>query len=244
MIRGMRVVWLLALGLSAAVAADIEVGRTRHFGVGVAAGFPPSVTLKYLADERHGVSLHVGSTLVTNGLHTRVQYEDRARLLRAWDFGELHLTWNIGVVMNLVFGAAAQTGPVRPGISAGVGVEFTLGPFPLTVFGEVSPVFFPLDLLPDSNLLPAGVHVVVGTRLYIGRRSRPEPDVPDVLPPKVEPEQQAEPAPSAHKDGKPDPAVAEEGQAQSEPRSAADEAEEQTEATEPVEEALEPGATP
>lgn len=163
---------LLYAALAAAVAGDIEVGRTRHLGLGIAAGFPPSLTLKYLADPRRGFSVHLGSTLATSGLHTRVQYEDRARRLRAWDFGELHLTWNIGLTFNLVFGAASQAVPVRPGIFAGVGVEFTLGPFPLTVFGEVSPVLYPLDLLPDSNQLPAGVQAVVGTRLYIGRRQR------------------------------------------------------------------------
>lgn len=145
---------------------DIAIGRTRRFGLGVAAGFPPSVSFKYLFDRRSGVSVHLGPTFVASGLHTRVQFEQRARTLKDWDFGDLSLTWHAGLVFNLVFGEAVESAPVRPGVAAGVGVQLRLVPAPITAFAEVSPVLFPLDLLPGAKFFPVGVQLAAGARWW------------------------------------------------------------------------------
>ena len=107
----MLAAWFLVA--STALAADVEIGDTRRFGVGVAAGYPPSATLKYFFDPKNGLSMHVGPALVSNGLHTRIQFEQQAAILGDWDVGQLGLTWNLGVAVNFVFG---QNRAIRPGL--------------------------------------------------------------------------------------------------------------------------------
>ncbi len=157
----------------------VEIGTRYRLGIGIAAGFPPSVTLRYAADPRRAVALHVGPTMVTTGLHVRLQYEQRVAELRTWAFGTLGLTWNIGVVASLVFGQEVDGRPIRPGITTGLGVELAFGVAPAAVFGEISPVLYPLDLFPATRtaFLPAGLTVVVGARWYldVGRRGRRRP---------------------------------------------------------------------
>ncbi len=165
--------WMLAAVLTAG-AQELEVGVERRLGFGLAAGFPPTGTLKYYADERNGFAVHLGPTLAANGVHTRIQYERWLFDLKSFEFGVLGLTMHAGVLVNLVFGQAAQSQPIRPGVVVGVGAEFRLAPAPVAAFVEVGPTLFPLDLLEGSKFLPAGVTVVAGARWYIGtRRSQP-----------------------------------------------------------------------
>lgn len=114
--------------------------------------------------------------MVTTGLHLRLQYEQRVAELRTWGFGSLGLTWNIGLVAALVFGQEVGGRPIRPGITTGLGVELAFGVAPAAVFAEVSPVLYPLDLIPATrtSFLPAGLTVVVGARWYldVGRQER------------------------------------------------------------------------
>lgn len=168
--------------LTAANAQVLEVGETRRIGVGIAAGYPPSGTVKFHLDRRNAVTLHAGPTLAANGLHTRVQFERWERDLKSWDFGVLGLTWHAGLVFNWVFGQAQEAQPVRPGVVAGAGVELRVVPFPVAAFAEVGPVLFPLDLLPNARFFPLGVDVVVGARVYLGRRKPSAPDESDVDP--------------------------------------------------------------
>lgn len=156
----------------AASAGDIDIGVTRRLGLGVAAGLPFSASVKWLADRRNGVAIHVGATTTTSGLHTRVQYEQWSRRLRAWEFGELGIGWQAGLVVNLVFGQASESRSARLGLTAGPLVELRLSPVPISLFAEVAPVFYPLDLLPGSTFAPAGVTVAVGARVYLGRSKR------------------------------------------------------------------------
>lgn len=165
----MPTTWLLLATLTAH-AGELEVGVTRKLGLGVAAGFPPSGTLKLHVDRRYGLALHVGPTLATNGIHTRLQFEHWIVDLRSWSFGVLGLTWHAGVLVNLVFGQAVETQPVRPGVVVGAGVELRLVPAPVGVFAEVGPTLFPIDLLPGARFVPLGVDVVVGARWYLGAR--------------------------------------------------------------------------
>lgn len=150
------------------VALEAEVGAVRRLGVGAAVGFPPSASLKYFFDRKQGLALHLGPTLATTGLHTRLQFEHKATDLHDWDLGDLDLTWNVGVVLNFVFGQAVEGVPVRPGIHAGVGVELRFVPVPAALFAEVSPTLYPLDLVPSlrTRFLPAGVIVAAGGRWY------------------------------------------------------------------------------
>lgn len=161
---------MLAILLAATLAhaSDSEVGTRRRFGLGIAAGFPSSVTMKVLFDRKNGVALHVGPTLVTTGLHLRLQFEQRATELTSWDWGTLGLSWNLGVSVNLVFGTVAAQLPVRYGVLAGVGLDLRLEPVPVAAFVELSPVIYPIELAaPEpSPFLPAGVIVVAGGRFY------------------------------------------------------------------------------
>lgn len=166
---------LLLLMFTVGQAEELEVATKRRLGIGVAAGYPPTGSLKYHFDTRRALAVHAGPTLATNGLHTRVQYEHWAFDLKSWEFGVLGLTWHTGLVVNLVFGQAVETQPLRPGIVAGAGVEMRLVPVPVTVFAEVGPTLFPLDLLPGARFLPYGIDVVVGARWYLGARKRPAP---------------------------------------------------------------------
>ena len=162
---GLAACWLLALP---AQATEVDIGSKRRFGLGIAAGFPSSASAKILFDRKNGLALHVGPTLVTSGLHLRLQFEQHAMELKRWGFGELWFTWNVGFVVNLVFGEQVARQSVRPGVSAGVGVDLRLVPVPVSVFGEVSPAIYPLDINPPepTPYLPAGVTVVVGARFY------------------------------------------------------------------------------
>jgi hypothetical protein len=181
--------------IGAAWAGDAEVGHSRHIGLGIAAGFPPSVTLQWRPNPTHAAAVHVGPTLTTSGLHVRAQYEQRPRDLRAWDVARLALTWNIGLDVNLSFGQAGEAIPGRLGIHAGAGVELRLVPAPIVAFAELSPVFFPLDLLPQSNFSPVGINFAVGARFFLrgrdrtpGATSAPAPlDPAATLPEAVEP---------------------------------------------------------
>lgn len=162
-------------------APEIRIGEQFRLGLGVAIGFPPSATVRYAVDPRRAVAVHLGPTMVTTGLHLRVQYEQRIADLRAWSFGQLSLTWQIGAVVALIFGQDTQGRPVRPGITTGIGVELAFGVAPAAVFAEIAPVVYPLDLVPSlrTAFLPAGLTVVVGGRWYldVGRRAaRPVAD--------------------------------------------------------------------
>lgn len=148
-------------------AEEIEAGRTKPFGLGIAAGFPPSASLKIHADQRNTVVFHVGPTMTTSGLHVRAQYEQEAAELRAWDIGRLAFLWHVGVEANLIFGQASS---VRPGIFAGVGVEFQLVPAPVVLFAEAAPVVYPRDLVLSTQFLPVGLHLTGGGRFYFGKR--------------------------------------------------------------------------
>lgn len=152
----------------------IEIGTRYKLGIGVSAGFPPSLTARYLADPRRGVAVHLAPTMVTTGLQLRVQYEQRVAELRTWAFGSLGLTWNVGVLAAVVFGQEVGIQPVRPGITTGLGVELSFGVAPAAVFAEVSPVLYPLDLIPAtrSAFLPAGLTLIVGARWYLDVRPR------------------------------------------------------------------------
>lgn len=156
----------LSVASGSARAAEVEIGTLRRFGVGVAAGYPPTATAKYYFDKKNGFSAHIGPTLGTSGLHLRIQFEQKAADLAQWDFGELSFTWHIGVVSNFIFGQAVSDTPVRPGINAGVGVELRVNFAPVAFFGELSPVIYPLDLLPGASFLPVGVIFAVGGRWY------------------------------------------------------------------------------
>jgi hypothetical protein len=176
---------LLALLLLAlpAHAEKLEVGESRKLGFGIAAGYPPTGSVKYHFDRRRALAVHAGPTLTTNGLHTRVQYEGWAFDLKSWTFGVLGLTWHAGVVVNLVFGQAVERDPVRPGVVGGVGVELRLVPVPVAAFAEVGPTLFPLDFLPNARFLPYGIDAVVGARWYFGKRKRPLSEGEGSLPP-------------------------------------------------------------
>jgi hypothetical protein len=173
--------------IGAATAGDIDIGVTRRLGLGVAAGLPFSVSVKWLADRRNGLAIHVGATTTTSGLHTRVQYEQWSRRLRAWEFGELGIGWQAGLVVNLVFGQASESRSARLGLTAGPLVELRLAPVPIAAFAEVAPVFYPLDLLPGSTFAPAGVTVAVGARVYLGRSKRAAASVEVPEPPAATP---------------------------------------------------------
>lgn len=153
---------------STAWASDTEIGFERRFGVGIAAGFPSSATLKIQATPRHGVSLHAGPTLATSGLHLRLQYDQASARLRTWAFGELWIGWQLGIVVNFVFGEAVGRTTVRPGLTAGVGVEVRLVPAPASLFLEAGPVLFPFDLASSepSPFQPAGLVLCVGGRWW------------------------------------------------------------------------------
>lgn len=177
------IVFTAILLIGAASAGDIDIGFTRRLGLGVAAGLPFSVSVKWLADRRNGLAIHVGATTTTSGLHTRVQYEQWSRRLRAWEFGELGIGWQAGLVVNLVFGQASESRSARLGLTAGPLVELRLAPVPIAAFAEVAPVFYPLDLLPGSTFAPAGVTVAVGARVYLGRsKQEKRPELPPVQP--------------------------------------------------------------
>lgn len=168
------IVWSLLTTM--AWSAPTEVGSVHPFGIGVAAGFPVSATFKWMPDARQGVSVHLGPTLVSAGVHTRVQYDAQARTLKRWDLAELGIGWHTGVLVNFVFGQAAQQRALRVGVFAGASVELRLVPAPVSVFAEVAPVLYPLDLLPDSGFLPIGLNAAVGARWFFGhRKARPEP---------------------------------------------------------------------
>jgi hypothetical protein len=182
-LRLMTAAWALVGAVTVvsgtATAAPVEVADVRKVGVGGAAGFPPTATVKLFADLRNAIAFHVGPTLATTGIHTRIVFEQSAGILKEWDWGELWLTWQVGVVANVVFGQAATAQPVRLGVTAGAGVELRLAPVPVAVFGELAPTIYPLDFLAGSPFLPAGLQVAGGARWYIGRRRRPEvPVVP------------------------------------------------------------------
>jgi hypothetical protein len=167
--------WLL---LSAAWSAPSEVGTVHPFGLGIAAGFPVSLTFKWMPDGRQGAAVHIGPTLVTTGLHTRVQYEARLKTLKIWDVADLGIGWHTGVLVNLVFGQAATDRAARIGVYAGATVDLRLVPAPVSVFAEVAPVIYPLDLIPGSRFLPAGINLAVGARWHFGTRRRPVPEGP------------------------------------------------------------------
>lgn len=193
---------LLLVGLTQA--ADIEVAKVRPVGIGAAVGFPPSVTAKFFVDEFNGVSIHVGPTLITTGLHTRVQFEQTALRLVTWDVGDLWLSWHAGLVLNTIFGQAVSARPVRPGIHAGVGVELRLLPVPVAAFAEASPVLYPLDFLPGATFLPAGLTVAVGARWYIGQRKARVQDQEDDSPEDATEEPPREDPPRTEADESPD----------------------------------------
>lgn len=149
--------------LSAALSADVEIGDERKTGVGVAVGFPPSVTGKHFFDPKNGLSFHLGPAIASTGLHTRLQFEQEAANLGDWDFGRLGLTWNVGVIVGFIFGQNRQ---IRPGLSLGAGLELQLAPAPAAVFVEVSPSLYPLEFLGNTPFLPVGLTLAGGGRWY------------------------------------------------------------------------------
>lgn len=166
--RAPRMLPLLLALVAGAQATDVEVGRARRFGVGIAAGYPPSATIKAFVDPRNAVAFHLGTTLGTSGLHLRLQFEQTAKELRRWDFGELGLLWSAGVVADFIFGQQSASAAVRPGLTAGVGVELRLAPVPVAVFGEAAPILYPFDLASqeETPFFPLGFTLVVGGRWY------------------------------------------------------------------------------
>jgi len=173
------IVWSLLTTM--AWSAPTEVGSVHPFGIGVAAGFPVSATFKWMPDARQGVSVHLGPTLVSAGVHTRVQYDAQVRTLKRWDLAELGIGWHTGVLVNFVFGQAAQQRALRLGVFAGASVELRLVPAPVSVFAEVAPVLYPLDLLPDSGFLPIGLNAAIGARWFFGQRKARESEAVEPL---------------------------------------------------------------
>ena len=157
---------LVALVGGAAVAAETEVGTTRRLGIGLAAGFPTAATLKLHVRPEIGLSLHLGPTLVSSGLHVRIQAEHLPARLRRWSWGELRLGWQGGVAVELLFGAAAGRTSARPAVLVGVGAELRLVPAPVGLFAELSPMLFPADVAPPkpTGFQPFGLTLVVGAR--------------------------------------------------------------------------------
>lgn len=166
--RGGLVVGLLAGILPDARASDTEIGFERRFGLGIAAGFPSAATLKLQAAPRHGVSLHVGPTLATSGLHLRLQYDQSSARLKTWGFGELWVGWQLGAIVNLVFGEIVGTTAVRLGLTAGAALDLRLAPAPISAFVEAGPILFPIELAqPEtSTFQPAGLVLCVGARWW------------------------------------------------------------------------------
>lgn len=198
------IVWSLLTTM--AWSAPTEVGSVHPFGIGVAAGFPVSATFKWMPDARQGVSVHLGPTLVSAGVHTRVQYDAQVRMLKRWDLAELGIGWHTGVLVNFVFGQAAQQRALRVGVFAGASVELRLVPAPVSVFAEVAPVLYPLDLLPDSGFLPIGLNAAVGARWFFGHRkphAEPALEPASGEPPAAEVPAAAEPATVAPPSGEP-----------------------------------------
>jgi hypothetical protein len=147
---------------------DLEVGHTRRFGLGIALGWPPSATVKVFVDPRNAVALHLGTTLGTSGLHLRLQFEQTARRLKSWDWGELGIGWQVGVAVDFLFGQQASATAVRPGVLGGANVELRVAPAPVAVFGEVSPILYPFDLAArqETSFFPVGLVIVAGARWY------------------------------------------------------------------------------
>lgn len=178
--------WALWLAASAWGAEPVipsrekEIGVTRRFGAGIAAGIPSSVTLKVQADPRNGVALHVGSALATPGLHLRLQFEQAPLVIDRFEFGDLFLTWHTGTVVNVAVGELVTTSGIRWGVTAGVGAELRPGWFPVSLFGEASLIVFPLDFVPgrDNPLAPIEVGLVVGARFFFGSRGPRPPTAP------------------------------------------------------------------
>lgn len=157
---------LLLLAAGTARAGETEVGTTRRLGIGVAAGFPTAATLKLHVKPTVGLTLHVGPTLVSAGLHVRLQAEHLPARLRRWTWGELRLGWQGGVAVELLFGTAAGRTSARPAVLVGVGAELRLVPVPVGLFAELSPMLFPADVAPatPTGFQPFGLTLVVGGR--------------------------------------------------------------------------------
>ncbi len=167
--RGARAVALACCAWAGpAAASDTEVGFERRFSLGIAAGFPSSATLKVQASPRHGVALHIGPTLATSGLHLRLQYDQASARLKTWSFGELWIGWQVGIIVNFVFGEAVGRTAVRPGLTAGVGLDIRLVPAPVSVFVEAGPMLFPFDIAPaqPTTFQPAGLVLCIGGRWW------------------------------------------------------------------------------
>lgn len=170
-----------AVFLAAALGAPDAIGGDKPFGLGVAVGFPTSASFKWMPNRREGLAIHAGPTVVSLGVHLRVQYERRELELKRWSMFNLGLGWYTGALVNLVFGQAAQGTGARVGVFIGPQVELRVVPAPLSVFAEAAIVAYPSEFRPDRRFSPVGITVAVGARWFFGRREAPI--VPEVLPP-------------------------------------------------------------
>ncbi|HMV66827.1 MAG TPA: hypothetical protein PKA64_08255 [Myxococcota bacterium] len=169
------------LWLATALATPDQIGGARPFGIGIAAGFPTSASFKWMPDRRQGIAIHAGPTVVSLGVHLRVQYEQRALELKRWSVANLGLGWHAGALVNLVFGQAAQGSGARVGVFIGPQVELRVVPAPLSVFAEAALVAYPSEFRQDRRFSPVGVTVAIGVRWFFGHRaSDRKPEVPAV----------------------------------------------------------------
>lgn len=171
------------LWLAAALGAPDQIGGTKPLGIGIAVGFPTSVSFKWMPNRWEGLSLHAGPTVVSLGVHLRVQYERRELMLKRWPMANLSLGWYTGALVNLVFGQAAQGTGARVGVFIGPQLELRAVPAPVSVFAEAALVAYPTEFVKSRRFSPVGVTVAVGARWFFGQRREPVMDTGAWLPP-------------------------------------------------------------
>lgn len=155
---------ILAL-LATALATD--VGTRAPIGVGLQLGYPTDLSAKWFVTDKAGPSLHVGTSLVWLGFHSRLQWEGEFVELVDGSAARLGLYATGGLTLNVLFGDETR---VRPGVLGGLGAELRTHGFPLAAYAEVTPVLFPFDLKQDADFSPVTVYGGIGARWYFRPR--------------------------------------------------------------------------
>lgn len=155
---------LASLLLATQLAQASDIGKTKTFGIGVAIGYPMSVTGKFWLDDKGGIAVFAGTGFTY--FNFRGQYERDFIEFHDWDWAQFGMYWDIGAELNVYpTSFLYRTGGIGPGVYGGVGAWLRFHNVPAEVFVEVDAG---AQYVTYSSIVPIAplYHTIAGGRWY------------------------------------------------------------------------------
>ena len=155
--------WFLACTLALALGVAPSAAHAGPIGVGVIAGEPTGISLKFWTDRVHAVDAAIGWSLSGDSsvqLHADYLWHNFGLVRPSGVEGRFPVYYGVGARLDTGHEHQGHDTDERFGVRVPIGIAWVATSAPIDVFVEIVPV---LDLIPDTDL---GVGAAIGVRFW------------------------------------------------------------------------------